>query len=90
MIRKSVKSWAAPANFEILQAVVNDLADHGDTIVCGDLNARIGNIADFDPPDNSAEFIDLPSNPNTPNHLPKKRFNNSSLAIEKSWNMEGR
>ena len=59
-IRKDITT-TSETNFDILHEVVNKLADTGDIIICGDLNARIGVSEDINPQENAADFIDLPS-----------------------------
>lgn len=58
---RKIMSTDSQTNFDILHEITSNLAIKGNTVVCGDLNARIGNSVDFYTADKSDEFIDLPS-----------------------------
>ena len=57
-------------NFEILHYIIRKYNDLGSVIVCGDLNARIGNCRDLITNDNSGDFLDLPPSLNNQVDIP--------------------
>ena len=67
--KRKVSTTDSETNFEILHSIIDKLANLGEVVICGDLNARIGTNTCIYPADNSADFIDLPIEPGVNNQL---------------------
>ncbi len=70
--KSSIFSWYDVDVCEMLELDVIRYSNQGDVLICGDLNARVGNIADYIENDNT-EYTPLP-NMYIPDSFTKKRF----------------
>ena len=62
---------------KIIESTINDLREHGEVILCGDFNARIGNQSGMISHD-SCDFIPLPCDYEPDEYLPRNSLDTST------------